>query len=100
MITFKDFMPEVESSVLGVLNDYESMSKLVERANDWIDQYNIDVINIETLFLNYAPERDDALRGSTQLSKSKGPFLYQAVRVWFRVATPKPEAYTGQTTRL
>jgi hypothetical protein len=100
MITFKDFVPEVESTVLGVLNDYESMSKLVERANDWIDQYHIDVINIETLFLSYAPDQDDALRASTQISKGKGPFLYQAVRVWFRTNPPKPNAYTGQTTRL
>ena len=52
MIKFKDFVPEMLAEP-GLFREgsYESFELAVETANDWIKEYDIRVVNVETVVL-------------------------------------------------
>ena len=82
---FKDFVPSVKDPG-GFFKPatHEDLAETLARANAWIDQKGIDVINVETVVLpnmriEEGPE-DTELRTSGDMSS----YWYQFIRVWFR----------------
>jgi len=71
-IAFKDFDRQVVSRHLIKGNVYENAAALVERANVWIEENSIDVVNIESL--STFGSGDD-----TSVSH-----WYSGIRIWYR----------------
>jgi hypothetical protein len=96
MIAFYDFIPQRQSK-----REYENIHEMVSRVNRWIEQYQIDVLNIETLLVpNLPADTAESRWVRSDLSVSITLSTYQFVRVWYRQNTGAEEAYTGETTRL
>lgn len=92
MIGFKDFLPKKGAKFWTLSQQWESVSDAVDRANEWIQQENVDVINVETVLLpdlRGKSESSSARAVASQSSFSIGPFgsatkWRQVVRVWYR----------------
>jgi hypothetical protein len=102
MIAFRDFVPQPQRKrLLGMLTDYENLHELVGRVNQWVEQENIRVINVETVLLNSLPanETDES---PVRMDSSGTTFsTYQIIRVWYYQPLVDPQrAYTGHTERL
>ncbi|TNE49286.1 MAG: hypothetical protein EP343_12270 [Deltaproteobacteria bacterium] len=87
MILFADFEPrEVSSGGFFKVAEHESLGKVLQDVNDWIEKENIDVVNIETVVLpnihNTGEEgtTDPSIRTSGEMSA----YWYQFFRVWYR----------------
>ena len=101
MIAFHDFIPRRQGKrLLGVLSDYENSHELVSRANRWIEQHRIDVLNVETVLITYLPDESEASPKVRMDSQGTALSTYQIVRIWYRQTANTEIAYTGQTTRL
>ncbi|MGF6599881.1 hypothetical protein P3T23_004615 [Paraburkholderia sp. GAS448] len=71
-IAFKDFERQVVQRHLIKGNAYENAATLVERANAWIGENSIDVVNVESL--STFGTGDD-----TSVSH-----WYSGIRIWYR----------------
>jgi hypothetical protein len=87
MILFRDFVPEQTSSGgLFQIPQYAPLSDCLKEANAWVDEYQVDVINVETVVLpnmhdaHEEGSRDPSLRASGEV----GTMWHQFIRVWFR----------------
>ena len=100
MIAFQDFIPRPQGRrLLGMVTDYENFHELVSRANLWIEQHRIDIINIETVLFTSLP-KEEASPKVEMTSQANVSSTIQVVRVWYREGARAEAAYTGQTTRL
>lgn len=82
-LAYKDFAPAVLNR--GFLStDYESLSSIVDRANQWISGQNVQVINVETVVL---PNLDGQESGNNGIRSSgeMSSYWFQVVRVWYSV---------------
>jgi hypothetical protein len=78
MIAFQDFIPQRQRKrLLGILNDYENLHELVSRANRWIEQNHVDVINVETVLVTKLPDEDEASPGARMDSQGAAFSMYQ-----------------------
>lgn len=101
MIAFHDFVPQRQGRrLLGLMTDYENLHELVTRANIWIEQHQIDVINVETVVFTSLPKENDTSARVDMTSQANVTSTIQIVRVWYRQTVDVETAYTGQTTRL
>jgi hypothetical protein len=101
MIAFHDFIPQRQGKrYLGVVTDYENLHELVSRVNRWIEQNNIDVLNVETVLVTSLPKGTEASPKVEMASQANVSSTIQTVRVWYRQHGEVDAAYTGQTTRL
>jgi hypothetical protein len=101
MIAFQDFVPRLQNKrMLGMISDYENLHELVSRVNIWIEQNQIDLINLETLLVTNLPKGAETSLKTQMDSQVSVSSTYQIIRVWYREAAGKDAAYTGQTTRL
>ena len=101
MIAFQDFIPRrLGKRLLGMLTDYENLHELVSRVNLWIEQHQIDVLNVETVVVTSLPNETEASPKVQMGSQANVSSTYQIVRVWYREGVGVQAAYTGQTTRL
>ncbi len=98
MIKFKDFVPEMIAQP-GLFREgtYESLEIAVEAANDWIKEYDIRVINVETVVLpniwsRYEEGSADVALGTSGDSPSR---WHQFIRVWYRVGSPPESSETN-----
>jgi hypothetical protein len=73
-IAYEDFERQVVQHHLIKGNVYEDGAKLVARANQWIAENGIDVLNVESLSTFGAGD-------DTSVSH-----WYSGIRVWYRVA--------------
>jgi hypothetical protein len=80
MIKYRDFAPTPEE--LGLLGKppVSSFDTAVEQANQWIEAFDVDVLNIETVLLPNVHEDDT----TDQAELEHGPYWVQIVRVWHR----------------
>ena len=80
-IQYKDFLPSaVEHKVFST--QYETFSEAVARANEWIRDSGVTVLNVETVVLPNLPEVKD----TSQVINTRhllGTYLFQVVRVWY-----------------
>ena len=101
MIAFHDFIPRRQGKrLLGMLTDYENLHELVSRVNLWIEQHQIDVLNVETVVVTSLPNETEASPKVRMDSQANVSSTYQIVRVWYRETVEVERAYTGQTARL
>ncbi len=101
MIAFQDFIPQRQRKrLLGLLSDYENLHELVSRANRWIEQHHVDVINVETVVVTNLPGEAEASPKAQMDSQAAAFSSYQIIRIWYRQPTEGAGAYTGQTIRL
>jgi hypothetical protein len=82
-IGYKDFFPEIVKADFFI-NDYESMSTTVARANAWLSTSDLRVITIETVIL---PNINNEKGASETSIRTSGDicFWHQLVRVWYEV---------------
>jgi hypothetical protein len=91
-ISYKDFCPVVlkqgnffEPTVL------EELSEVITKANRWIGEFDINIINVETLLAPYVGEACRLPTGT--LLRGDDPVgYYQVVRVWYEIANPFGES--------
>lgn len=87
MIKFNDFVPELEDKG-GLFRkvSFEEFEHAVQRANEWITENKIDVLNVETVVLPNIHSRFE--EGSTDVQlKASGTAQtdwHQFIRVWYR----------------
>lgn len=93
MIAFQDFVPRVKDRG-GFLRapEFDTLRAAVLEANQWIQEQNVRVFNVETVVLpniHQAPEEgseDVTLRTSGEMSAH----WHQFVRVWYEVGDAPP----------
>ena len=89
MIAFQDFAPGQVAGPAGpIVGQWEPFDRAVLRANDWIKQYSIRVISVETLVLPnvWNTVARGTLESRMHTSNEMSNHWYQVVRVWFEPA--------------
>jgi hypothetical protein len=92
MLSFRDFVPQqVRAPHLGlsadaVQGEYEPLQNALDRANQWIAESGVRVLNVETVLLPnlwsaYEHGSQDPVFGGP----SGAPLWYQIIRVWHQV---------------
>ncbi len=87
MIQFRDFVPEMLSApALFKAGEYESMDAALAAANSWIKEFDIQIINVETVVLpniwsRYEEGTTDVALGTSGEMPSH---WHQFVRVWYQ----------------
>lgn len=87
MIQFRDFVPEMLSApALFKAGEYESMEAALAAANSWIKEYDIKIVNVETVVLpniwsRYEEGTSDVALGTSGEMPSH---WHQFVRVWYK----------------
>ena len=87
MIEFRDFVPDVVSeAAFFKAAEYESLEAAVTAANQWINEFKIKVINIETVVLPNIWSRWEEGSTDTSLGTSgdSPSHWHQFIRVWYR----------------
>ena len=83
MIMFKDFAPQVtKKSFFSV--KLQSFQEAVGAANEWIEDSNIDVVNIETVVLPEIWREEGTTDTNLTTSGDMMNTWYQFIRVWYR----------------
>ena len=87
MIQFRDFVPEMLAAPkLFKAGEYESMEAALAAANAWIKEFDIKIINVETVVLpniwsRYEEGTADVALGTSGEMPSH---WHQFVRVWYQ----------------
>ena len=91
MVSYRDFVPGDTTPLIAIRRSYESITEVMVRANAWIDEAGIDVLNVETLLL----PAGNAEKGESRFTDNMqfdlggieiGGARVQVVRIWFREA--------------
>lgn len=81
LIRCKDFIPNaLDHAVFST--GFETFSEAIDRANAWIRDSGVAVLNVETVVLPNLPEVKD----TSQVINTRhqlGTYLFQVVRVWY-----------------
>ncbi|MBK1855703.1 hypothetical protein JO972_12085 [Verrucomicrobiaceae bacterium 5K15] len=93
MIYFKDFRPAItgqEKVLFMTVSNYDGISEVMPKVNEWVARNKIEPINIETVVLpniDLEEGRNDShLRASGEMSTH----WFQVVRVWYQVEDGRP----------
>lgn len=81
-MNYKDFYPVVLKSGL-FSTQYESLGSTVERANQWLQESGVRLINVETVVLPNTENEQAASRATSRTSGEIGSTWCQVVRVWY-----------------
>ena len=100
MLTFKDFIPQIQKRVLGLPTAYESIHEVLTRVNRWLEREQLEVISIETLLLPKLPGEAEESPPARMTGASSSTGTFQVIRVWFREPPAGARAYTGATQQL
>lgn len=83
-IYYRDFFPLVLKS--GIFSsEYEELSLVVARANEWINQNAIQVLNVETLLIPDIQNAKDASDARFYIRGDSNYYWCQVVRVWYQL---------------
>jgi hypothetical protein len=91
MIAFKDFVPQDITPMLALSRRHETLNEVVARANAWIAQESLQIVNVETVVLppRSAAQNDPHFRDNMQYDFGAfevGGQRVQLVRVWYRAS--------------
>ena len=89
MIKVRDFAPPAEELGLLGKSPVAGFERAGESANQWIEAFDINVVNIETVLLPNVESEQGT--GEAELATSGATFWYQIVRVWYRDDEPDHE---------
>ncbi|MCF7955822.1 MAG: hypothetical protein K9M75_08480 [Phycisphaerae bacterium] len=82
MMRFEDFAPQIiKSGFFG--REFESFEAALVRANEWIDQNDIDVVNIETVVLPQIWREDGTKDVDLRVGGETSCTWHQFIRVWY-----------------
>lgn len=87
MILFADFEPrELSSAGFFQAAEHESLGKVLQDVNEWIEKENVDVINIETVVLPnmHNMGEEGTTDPSIRTSGERSSYWHQFFRVWYR----------------
>ena len=87
MIAFIDFVPEVKQEAgLFRAATMESLQSSLERANKWIVENNIQVLNVETVLMpNIHNHHEEGSQDTNIVTRGESySHWYQFIRVWYR----------------
>ena len=86
-IGYRDFFPAVLKS--GFFStEHETLPATVARANAWIAESGVGVINVETVVLPNVKRVEDASQVGIRTSGEMSSYWYQVVRVWYEIQNP------------
>lgn len=94
MIEFRDFIPEMQNKGSFFKSaTFEQFSEPLKRANEWIENDNIDVINVETVALPniYAPGEEGTTDVQLRVSGDMSSAWYQFIRIWYKTDNSKEQ---------
>ena len=100
MMTFKDFIHQVQKKILGFPTDFESIHEVLTRVKRWIEREQIHVLNVETLLLPALPAEHDQSAPARMTGAYGSLATFQVIRVWYHEQPPQTTAVTGITHRL
>jgi hypothetical protein len=86
-IHFQDFFPTILKRGF-FSDDHENLRATVDRANEWIAERKVRVLNVETVLLPNIDEVADASQVGIRTSGESSSFWYQVIRVWYVGSTP------------
>jgi hypothetical protein len=81
-LAFQDFVPALLKPGFFT-NEYESLVQTVDRANQWIAEANVEVINVETVQIPNITKNEDSIQNAARTSGDMSSFWFQVVRVWY-----------------
>jgi len=85
MLGFYDFVPQ-QIGKNGLLQqpEMESLADTLARANQWIEEHSVTVMNVETVVLPNIHSRIE--EGSTDplIGAGQRNWVHQFIRIWFR----------------
>jgi len=86
MIQFRDFAAEITNAGFFT-NSYESLADALDKANAWLAEERVDVVNVETVVLPNIWDSDEEGTGDVDLRASgkSSTTWHQFIRVWYRV---------------
>ncbi len=83
LLHYKDFFPAVLKS--GFFStEYEALPATVARASQWACEFDIQVINVETVVLPNIESEENASQVGVRTSGDRSSYWYQIVRVWYK----------------
>ena len=86
-LNYKDFFPTVLAS--GFFStEHEALPATVARADQWVAESGVQVINIETVVLPNIESVEDASQVGIRTSGKVSSHWYQIVRVWYEGPNP------------
>lgn len=85
-LNYKDFFPKVlESGFFSTT--HEELPATVARANQWVEESGVRVVNVETVVLPNIRSAEDASQVGIRTSGELSSHWYQIVRVWHESST-------------
>lgn len=86
-LKYKDFFPVVLKS--GFFStEHEALQATVARADQWVAESGVRVINVETVVLPNIESVEDASKIGIRTSGERSSRWYQIVRVWYETSSP------------
>jgi len=83
MITYKDFAPQMTKK--GFFSTtFQTFDEAVLAANQWIQQTQVEIVNIETVVLPEMWSEDGTTDTELTTSGEMMSSWYQFIRVWYR----------------
>lgn len=90
MIKFQDFVPEIKDEG-GFFKSatFEQLSEPLGRANEWIANNDVEVINVETVTLPniFNPGEEGSTDTNLRSSGEFGTYWHQFIRVWYQASS-------------
>jgi len=86
-IEFEDFVPSIQKR--GFFSrEFEAFRECLERANRWVEENGIDVMNIETVILPniWSPGEEGSEDPELRTSGDMISQWYQCIRIWYHAA--------------
>lgn len=81
-IGYRDFFPEIlKRGLFSTVQ--ETVPATVDRANAWIAESGVRVINVETVVLPNVQNAEEASEVGIRTSGEVSSYWYQVVRVWY-----------------
>src|SRR5215213_10868770 len=87
MLTFQDFIPQIQKTVFGFPTEYEDINEVLTRLSSWVEREQIQVLNVETLLLSILPNEHEQ-GAPVRITGALGS-VFQVFRVWYHNSPPR-----------
>lgn len=86
MMKIKDFVPEKTKGGFFKPGKVEAFDEVMEKMNQWINQNDINVVNVETVLLPniHDPEEEGSTDTELWTGGAVSSHWYQLLRVWYQ----------------
>jgi hypothetical protein len=87
MIEYKDFVPEIKKKAGFIIETFsEPLTDTLQQANKWIEQNNVNIINVETVVLPNIHNFQEEGSADTDINvyQKSNSNWHQIIRVWYK----------------